>query len=53
MLTLTGMVGKPDGSELLFASATASREKAKDMGIEVAEALLEQGAGEILKALYS
>ena len=53
VLTLTGMVGKPDGSELLFASATASREKAKDMGIEVAEALLEQGAGEILKALYS
>lgn len=51
-LTLTGMVGKPDGSTLLFASATASAEKAKDIGIEVAEALLEQGAGEILKALY-
>lgn len=51
-LTLTGMVGKPDGSTLLFASATASAEKAKDIGVEVAEALLEQGAGEILKALY-
>jgi hydroxymethylbilane synthase len=51
-LTLTGMVGKPDGTTLLFASATASAEKAKDIGIEVADALLEQGAGEILKALY-
>ena len=36
VLTLTGMVGKPDGSELLFASATASRENAKDIGVEVA-----------------
>ena len=53
VLTLTGMVGKPDGSELLFASATASREKAADIGVEVAESLLEQGAGEILKALYN
>lgn len=52
VLTLTGMVGKPDGTTLLFASATASAEKAKDIGIEVADALLEQGAGEILKALY-
>ena len=51
-LTLTGMVGKPDGTTLLFASATASAEKAKDIGVEVADALLEQGAGEILKALY-
>ena len=51
-LTLTGMVGKPDGTTLLFASATASAQKAKDIGIEVADALLEQGAGEILKALY-
>jgi hydroxymethylbilane synthase len=52
-LTLTGMVGKPDGSELLFASATAPRDNAKSIGIEVAEALLAQGAGDILKALYN
>lgn len=52
-LTLTGMVGKPDGTELLFASATAPRENATSIGIEVAEALLAQGAGDILKALYN
>ncbi|GEA07318.1 porphobilinogen deaminase [Alteromonas sp. KUL42] len=52
-LTLTGMVGKPDGTELLFASATAPRESATSIGIEVAEALLAQGAGDILRALYN
>ncbi|QJR82814.1 hydroxymethylbilane synthase [Alteromonas pelagimontana] len=51
-LTLTGMVGKPDGSELLFASATGSKANASEIGVDVADALLEQGAGEILKALY-
>ena len=51
-LTLTGMVGKPDGSTLLFASATGPTENAQSIGVEVAEALLEQGAGDILKALY-
>jgi hydroxymethylbilane synthase len=51
-ITLTGMVGRPDGSELLFASATAQKNRAAEIGIEVAEALLAQGAGDILKALY-
>ena len=51
-LTLTGMVGKPDGSTRLFASATGPTENAQSIGVEVAEALLEQGAGDILKALY-
>ncbi len=52
-LTLTGMVGKPDGSTLLFASVTSPRDKAIDIGVEVAEALLAQGAGDILQALYN
>lgn len=51
-LTLTGMVGEPDGSNLLFASATGPRTDAISIGIEVAEALLAQGAGEILSALH-
>lgn len=51
-LTLTGMVGSVDGQTLLYASATGSREKAVDLGVEVAESLLAQGAGEILKALH-
>jgi hydroxymethylbilane synthase len=36
----------------LFASATGPTKNAKSIGVEVAEALLEQGAGEILSALY-
>ena len=51
-LTITGMVGKPDGSELLFASATGESHRAEELGTEVADALLAQGAGDILKALY-
>lgn len=51
-LNLTGMVGKPDGSELLFASASGNKTRATDIGVEVAEALLAQGAGEILRSLY-
>ncbi len=50
-LTITGMVGKPDGSELLFASATGDASRAAELGVEVAEALLAQGAGKILAAL--
>ncbi|HBS41379.1 MAG TPA: hydroxymethylbilane synthase [Oceanospirillales bacterium] len=53
IVTLTGMVGKTDGSQLLFASATGDRSRAEELGVEVAEALLDQGAGEILAALYS
>lgn len=52
VITLTGMVGKPDGSTLLFASATGDAARATELGVEVAESLLEQGAGDILKALY-
>lgn len=52
VLTITGMVGQPDGSTLLYASATGDRQRAAELGTEVAEALLAQGAGEILKALY-
>lgn len=51
-LTLAGMVGKPDGTTLLFASSTGSADQAEQIGIEVAEALLAQGAGDILRALY-
>ncbi len=52
VLTITGMVGQPDGSTLLYASATGDRQRAAELGTEVADALLAQGAGDILKALY-
>ena len=51
-LWLRGLVGEPDGSRLLRAEQRGSAEDAERLGIEVAEALLAQGAGEILKAIY-
>lgn len=51
-LTLTGMVGQTDGSELLFAKTSGPRSAAESLGVSVAESLLAQGAGNILKALH-
>lgn len=51
-LSLTGMVGSADGSTLLYASAQGHRDHAVAIGVEVAESLLAQGAGDILKALH-
>ncbi len=51
-LWLRGLVGRPDGSLILRAEATAPVAEAEALGIAVAEDLLEQGAGEILAAVY-
>ena len=51
-LWLRGLVGDPAGGTLLNAEARAPRAQAEVLGVEVAEALLAQGAGEILKAVY-
>ncbi|MDD1506502.1 hydroxymethylbilane synthase [Pseudomonas sp. CNPSo 3701] len=51
-LWLRGLVGEPNGTRLLRAEQRGSAEDAKRLGIEVAEALLAQGAGDILKAIY-
>lgn len=51
-LWLRGLVGEPDGRRLLRAEQRGSAEDAERLGIEVAEALLAQGAGEILAAVY-
>lgn len=51
-LWLRGLVGEPDGSRLLRAEQRGSAEDAEGLGIEVAEALLAQGAAEILTAVY-
>ncbi len=44
-LWLRGLVGQPDGGELLRAEARAARAAAETLGVQVAEALLAQGAG--------
>ena len=51
-LRLRGLVGKPDGSLLLRAEGEAPVADAGKLGIQVAEALLAQGAGGILAEVY-
>ncbi|KAA1189195.1 hydroxymethylbilane synthase [Pseudohalioglobus sediminis] len=51
-LLLRGLVGRPDGSQLLRAEGRAEPADAEALGISVAEALLQQGAGAILAEVY-
>ena len=50
-LVLKGLVGTPDGSRILRAESEGPREDWEAIGTRVADALLAQGAGEILSAL--
>src|SRR5690606_15852133 len=52
-LWLRGLVGQPDGSLLLRAESRAPASAAVELGVEVAEALLAQGAQGILDAVYA
>ena len=51
-LWLRGLVGQPDGSQLLRAEQRAPVAAAEQLGVQVAEALLAQGAAAILQAVY-
>ncbi len=51
-LYLRGRVGSVDGIKLIKAEANRPLEEAEILGVEVAEMLLESGAGEILKQVY-
>ena len=51
-LWLRGLVGQPSGGTLLVADARAPRAAAEALGVQVAEALLGQGAEAILKEVY-
>jgi hydroxymethylbilane synthase len=51
-LWLRGLVGRPDGSEILRAEASAPVEDAEQLGVNVAEALIAQGASVILDDVY-
>ena len=50
-IVLNGLVGLPDGSKLLRATYSGVPEQAQIIGMNVAEALLEQGAEEIMEKL--
>lgn len=49
---LEGRVGSVDGQTLLKAEHVGAPEQAEQLGVALAQDLLAQGAGEILKALY-
>jgi len=51
-LWLRGLVGSPDGEQMLTDEMRGSKHDAEAMGIELAERLLKAGAGEILRAVY-
>jgi len=52
-LHLRALVGEPDGSVILRSEASGDSSRAEQMGVEVANQLLAQGAGEILNKLSS
>jgi hydroxymethylbilane synthase len=52
VIRLDGMVGRPDGSELLRASATGSVSDPEGLGISLAEELLRRGARAMLDEVY-
>ena len=52
-LLLKGLVGSSDGQTLITAQAIASVDEAEQLGIDVAEQLLAQGAGALLAELHS
>ncbi len=49
-LTIRGLVGRPDGSEIIADRASGSASDAAKLGLALADALLHRGAGEILAA---
>jgi hydroxymethylbilane synthase len=51
-LWLRGLVGEPDGSDIIRGEVEGNTDEAEAMGVGLAERLLEWGADEILKALY-
>jgi len=48
-ILLRGLVGSVDGQRLIYAQGTDAMQNAKELGIKIAEELLQKGAGEILK----
>lgn len=51
-ISIEGRVGSVDGQTVLYAQQTAQLEHAEQLGISLAQQLLQQGAGELLSALH-
>jgi hydroxymethylbilane synthase len=53
IIHLRGIVGTPDGSQLLHADIAGPSQNAEEIGRKVARLLLDKGAGDILDEVYS
>ena len=53
VISIEGRVGSVDGATLLRAQQSGTMADAEQLGVQLAKDLLDQGAGELLKALYS
>ncbi|MBU3824614.1 MAG: hydroxymethylbilane synthase [Candidatus Oceanisphaera merdipullorum] len=51
-LWLRGLVGRPDGTEIIFEEMTGPATQGKEMGAEMAKRLLARGADKILAEVY-
>ncbi len=51
-ITLTGLIASVDGKEILREQQTAGSDRAEQLGIELAETLLNQGGKRILDEVY-
>jgi hydroxymethylbilane synthase len=51
-LWLRGLVGSPDGKDILTDEVRGVVNEAHDLGVSLADRLLEMGAGDILQAVY-
>ncbi|MFC1749320.1 hydroxymethylbilane synthase [Pseudomonadota bacterium] len=52
-ITLRGLVGAPDGSNIIRGETSGPATEAEALGTQLADDLLERGAREILSALYN
>ncbi|UCD71366.1 MAG: hydroxymethylbilane synthase [Syntrophobacterales bacterium] len=52
MLMLKGLVGTLDGRKLIKGGIEGEIEKAEELGMDLAESLLSQGADEVLREIY-
>lgn len=51
-LKLVGLVGSTDGKDIVKDSLEGPEEEAEELGVKLAERLLDMGAGDILKEIY-
>ena len=52
-IRLRALVGKPDGTQIVYSEKSGPRTAPRQLGIEVAEDLIAQGANRILESVYA